>query len=210
MFQSFRQVGNVILFCLMMEQSLVRQLSDGCTGTIGLPFIFRARRKYPIYCLLILSRRIFPDLSVDVSHSFALNCRLAHVSFIHGILAEEKPEHKMKRLEAKYAALHVFSNIDKLGNPKVTDTILLCCFGWLKNRHFFAASDASKRRGLTDQGAFMLRIVHFRDGSQSNQSDAGWTDVVWRETFEWSDEYWRMYRVSPTVERYTICVLYSG
>lgn len=34
------------------------------------------------------------------------------------VLDNEKPEVKQKRLEAKYAALQVVSNIEKLGNAK--------------------------------------------------------------------------------------------
>lgn len=36
-------------------------------------------------------------------------------------LEGEKPEAKMKRMEQKYAALHVVGNIDKLGTPKVIE-----------------------------------------------------------------------------------------
>ncbi|OQV18248.1 Cytoplasmic FMR1-interacting protein [Hypsibius exemplaris] len=78
MFQSFREVGNVILFCLMMEQSLSQEeIADLLFAD---PFQQHLPRPF---------------------------CR-----------PDEKMENKIKRLEAKYAALHVVSNIDKLGSPR--------------------------------------------------------------------------------------------
>ncbi len=39
--------------------------------------------------------------------------------FSYNLLSEgEKPEGKQKRLEAKYAALQIVTNVDKLGNAK--------------------------------------------------------------------------------------------
>ncbi|XP_055332237.1 cytoplasmic FMR1-interacting protein-like [Paramacrobiotus metropolitanus] len=78
MFQSFRQVGNVVLFCLMMEQSLSQEeISDLLYAD---PFQKSLPRPF---------------------------CK-----------PDEKLEHKIKRLEQKYAPLHIVSNIEKLGNQK--------------------------------------------------------------------------------------------
>ncbi|GAV08221.1 hypothetical protein RvY_17946 [Ramazzottius varieornatus] len=83
MFQSFRQIGNVILFCLMMEQSLSQEeISDILFGD---PFQKNLPRPF---------------------------CR-----------GDEKLEVKMKRLENKYAALHVVSNVDKLGSKKQAELV---------------------------------------------------------------------------------------
>ena len=38
--------------------------------------------------------------------------------FLFHLLEGEKPEQKQKRLEAKYSALQIVHNIDKLGNAK--------------------------------------------------------------------------------------------
>lgn len=41
--------------------------------------------------------------------------------FVFSVLTEgEKPETKQKRLEAKYAALQIVPNVDKLGTAKVS------------------------------------------------------------------------------------------
>ncbi|MGH0116615.1 UNVERIFIED_CONTAM: hypothetical protein FKN15_012210 [Acipenser sinensis] len=72
-FQSLREVGNTILFCLLIEQALLA----------------------------------FSKL-LDVSDSFSL--------------AEgERLEVRMKRLEAKYAPLHLVPLIERLGTPQDED-----------------------------------------------------------------------------------------
>lgn len=78
LFHNFREFGNTILFCLLMEQALSQE---------------------------------------EV-------CDLLHAAPFQNILPRpfckegEKPETKQKRLEAKYAALQIVPNIEKLGTAK--------------------------------------------------------------------------------------------
>lgn len=77
-FQSFREIGNGLLFCLLIEQSLSQEeVSDLLQAA---PF-----------------QSIFPRP----------HCKDG-----------EKPETKIKRLEAKYAPLHVVAKIDQMGTVK--------------------------------------------------------------------------------------------
>lgn len=46
-------------------------------------------------------------------------CRASTVLYFICILEGEKPEAKQKRLETKFAALHVVPNIEKFGTAKV-------------------------------------------------------------------------------------------
>ena len=43
----------------------------------------------------------------------------------------EKPEQKMRRLEQKYASLHVASNIEKYGTPRVNTRLFIFVFTFL-------------------------------------------------------------------------------
>ena len=78
LFHNFREFGNAVLFCLLMEQALSQE---------------------EVMDLLHAApcQNIFP-------RPF---CK-----------ENEKPELKQKRLEQKFAALQVVSNIEKLGNTK--------------------------------------------------------------------------------------------
>lgn len=78
MFQSFREVGNAIIFCLLIEQSLSQE--EICDLLQAAPF------------QNILPRPFCKD--------------------------GEKPENKLKRMENKYAALQVVTNIERLGSNK--------------------------------------------------------------------------------------------
>ncbi|KDR09197.1 cytoplasmic FMR1-interacting protein isoform X1 [Zootermopsis nevadensis] len=78
LFHSFREFGNTILFCLLMEQALSQE--EVCDLLHAAPFQNILPRPY---------------------------CKDG-----------EKPETKQKRLEAKYAALQIVPNIEKLGTPK--------------------------------------------------------------------------------------------
>uniref|UniRef100_T1IPJ0 Cytoplasmic FMR1-interacting protein n=1 Tax=Strigamia maritima TaxID=126957 RepID=T1IPJ0_STRMM len=78
MFQSFREIGNAILCCLLVEQSLSQE--EVC----------------------------------DLLHAAAFQNILPRPFCKDG----EKPETKLKRLEAKYAALQIVPNIEKLGTDK--------------------------------------------------------------------------------------------
>lgn len=78
MFQSFREVGNAILFCLLIEQSLSQE--EVCDLQHAAPFQNILPRPY---------------------------CKDG-----------EKPETKLKRLEAKYGPLQVVQTIERLGTPK--------------------------------------------------------------------------------------------
>jgi hypothetical protein len=49
----------------------------------------------------------------------AFTSSLGTLNFLLHFTEGEKPETKQKRLEAKYAALQIVPNIEKLGNPKV-------------------------------------------------------------------------------------------
>lgn len=79
MFHNFREFGNIILFCLLMEQALSQE--EVCDLLQAAPFQNILPRPY---------------------------CKEG-----------EKPEAKQKRLEAKYAALQIVPNIQKLGTAKV-------------------------------------------------------------------------------------------
>uniref|UniRef100_A0A2K5F0S4 Cytoplasmic FMR1 interacting protein 2 n=1 Tax=Aotus nancymaae TaxID=37293 RepID=A0A2K5F0S4_AOTNA len=82
-FQSLREVGNAILFCLLIEQALVSPL------------------------------RVFPSLVALC----ALNLIFCSVTpFAEG----ERLEVRMKRLEAKYAPLHLVPLIERLGTPQMS------------------------------------------------------------------------------------------
>jgi hypothetical protein len=57
---------------------------------------------------------------------FSRTTRMSHLksapgaaNFVYICTDGEKPETKQKRLEAKYAALQIVPNIEKLGTPKV-------------------------------------------------------------------------------------------
>ncbi|XP_022241956.1 cytoplasmic FMR1-interacting protein-like [Limulus polyphemus] len=78
MFQGFREVGNAILFCLLVEQSLSQE--EVCDLLHAAPFQNILPRPY---------------------------CKDG-----------EKPETKLKRLEAKYAPLQVVTNIERFGTHK--------------------------------------------------------------------------------------------
>lgn len=78
MFQSFREVGNAILFCLLIEQSLSQE--EVCDLQHAAPFQNILPRPY---------------------------CKDG-----------EKPETKLKRLEAKYSPLQVVQTIERLGTAK--------------------------------------------------------------------------------------------
>ncbi|KAG1699375.1 Cytoplasmic FMR1-interacting protein [Nymphon striatum] len=78
MFQSFREVGNAIVFCQLVEQALSQE--EVCDLLHAAPFQNILPRPY---------------------------CKDG-----------EKPETKLKRLESKYAALQIVSNIEKLGTQK--------------------------------------------------------------------------------------------
>ncbi|XP_021955004.1 cytoplasmic FMR1-interacting protein isoform X2 [Folsomia candida] len=78
LFQHFREVGNALLFCLLIEQSLSQE--EVCDLLHAAPF-----------------QNIFP-------RPF---CK-----------ENEKLENKQKRLEQKYAALHIIENIEKYGTEK--------------------------------------------------------------------------------------------
>jgi cytoplasmic FMR1 interacting protein len=78
LFHNFRELGNAVLFCLLMEQSLSQ------------------------------------EEVMDLLHAAAFQNILPRPFCKEG----EKPETKQKRLEAKYAALQIVSNVDKLGNAK--------------------------------------------------------------------------------------------
>ena len=78
LFHNFRELGNAVLFCLLMEQSLSQ------------------------------------EEVMDLLHAAPFQNILPRPFCKEG----EKPEQKQKRLEAKYAALQIVHNIDKLGNAK--------------------------------------------------------------------------------------------
>ncbi|UYV60204.1 CYFIP1 [Cordylochernes scorpioides] len=78
MFQGFREVGNAILFCMLIEKSLSQE-----------------------------------EVS-DLLHAAPFQNILPRPYCKDG----EKPETKLKRLEAKYAPLQVVQNVERLGNPK--------------------------------------------------------------------------------------------
>ncbi|RWS24327.1 cytoplasmic FMR1-interacting protein-like protein, partial [Leptotrombidium deliense] len=77
-FQSFREIGNGIIFCMLIEQSLSQE--ETCDLLAAGPFQNILPRPY---------------------------CKDG-----------EKTETKLKRLEAKYAALHVVPNIERAGTAK--------------------------------------------------------------------------------------------
>lgn len=55
------------------------------------------------------------------THAYtSARARTAHIN-IYFFTEGEKPETKQKRLEAKYAALQIVPNVDKLGTAKVRD-----------------------------------------------------------------------------------------
>lgn len=78
LFHNFREFGNTILFCLLMEQALSQE--EVCDLLQAAPF-----------------QNILPRPFCKES---------------------EKPEAKQKRLEAKYSALQIVPNIEKLGTAK--------------------------------------------------------------------------------------------
>lgn len=78
LFHTFREFGNTILFCLLMEQALSQE--EVCDLLHAAPFQNILPRPY---------------------------CKEG-----------EKPETKQKRLEAKYSALQIVPNVDKLGTAK--------------------------------------------------------------------------------------------
>ncbi|XP_048453847.1 cytoplasmic FMR1-interacting protein 1 homolog [Rhincodon typus] len=77
-FQNLREVGNAVLFCLLIEQSL--SLEEVCDLLHAAPF-----------------QNILPRIYVKEG---------------------ERLDTKMKRLEAKYAALHLVPLIERLGTPQ--------------------------------------------------------------------------------------------
>ena len=78
LFQCFREIGNAVIFCLLIEQSLSQE--EVCDLVQAAPF-----------------QNIFPRPY----------CK-----------DQEKPETKIKRMEAKYAPLQVVANIDRFGSNK--------------------------------------------------------------------------------------------
>ena len=78
LFHNFRELGNAVLFCLLMEQALSQ------------------------------------EEVMDLLHAAPFQNILPRPFVKEG----EKLETKQKRLEAKYAALQVVQNIEKLGNAK--------------------------------------------------------------------------------------------
>lgn len=78
LFHNFRELGNAVLFCLLMEQALSQ------------------------------------EEVMDLLHAAPFQNILPRPFCKEG----EKLETKQKRLEAKYAALQVVQNIEKLGNAK--------------------------------------------------------------------------------------------
>lgn len=80
LFHNYREFGNIILFCLLMEQALSQE--EVCDLLQAAPFQNILPRPY---------------------------CKEG-----------EKLEQKQKRLEAKYAALQIVPNIEKLGTAKVS------------------------------------------------------------------------------------------
>ncbi|XP_040569024.1 cytoplasmic FMR1-interacting protein [Lepeophtheirus salmonis] len=78
LFHNFREFGNAILFCMLMEQALSQ------------------------------------EEVMDLLHAAPFQNILPRPHCKEG----EKPEVKQKRLEVKYAALQIVTNIDKFGNAK--------------------------------------------------------------------------------------------
>ena len=98
LFHNFREFGNAVLFCLMIEQALSQE--EVMDLLHAAPFQNILPRPF---CKGQLLRR----------HRCPY-CSNAKFYFTEG----EKPESKQKRLEAKYAALQIVQNIDKMGNAK--------------------------------------------------------------------------------------------
>lgn len=104
LFHNFREFGNTILFCLLMEQALSQE--EVCDLLHAAPFQNILPRPYckgNIFKLYVQNNLIFENI------------------IITSILEGEKPETKQKRLEAKYAALQIVPNVDNLGTAKVSN-----------------------------------------------------------------------------------------
>ncbi|KAJ0169329.1 hypothetical protein K1T71_015213 [Dendrolimus kikuchii] len=92
LFHAFRELGNIILFCMLIEQARTTERHLGLflhTSLASLTFI-----------TLVMHARLFLRLLTSPSAK------------------GEKPETKQKRLEAKYAALQIVQNVDKYGTAK--------------------------------------------------------------------------------------------
>lgn len=94
-FQLFRELGNSIVFCLLIEQALSQE--EVCDLLHAAPFQNILPRPY------CKGERL---LSYCVPKSNP------------PIPEGEKPETKQKRLEAKYAALQIVPNVEKYGTAK--------------------------------------------------------------------------------------------
>ncbi|KAG9346780.1 hypothetical protein JZ751_007099 [Albula glossodonta] len=88
-FQSLREVGNAILFCLLIEQAL------------------------SFLCLHVLLTQSQEEVC-DLLHAAPFQNILPRVYIKEG----ERLEVRMKRLEAKYAPLHLVPLIERLGTPQ--------------------------------------------------------------------------------------------
>jgi len=104
LFQHFRKVGNALISCLLIEQSLSQ--NEVCDLLHAAPF-----------------QNIFPRPFVDGKHVNQVNLS-AEQTFVqvyecNSILIEgETLEENQTRLESKYAAMHIIDNIEKFGTEK--------------------------------------------------------------------------------------------
>lgn len=98
LFHNFREFGNTILFCLLMEQALSQE--EVCDLLQAAPFQNILPRPF------CKGKFIFKIIDLLIGSEIK--------SFIEG----EKPETKQKRLETKYSALQIVPNIEKLGTAK--------------------------------------------------------------------------------------------
>nr|XP_021531661.1 cytoplasmic FMR1-interacting protein 2 [Aotus nancymaae] len=144
-FQSLREVGNAILFCLLIEQALVSPDPEGIGMSLGwkgcqhqpdieapaasICNIFPYSKHYSHFPE---SRRAVPHTpshfwNADTSSgplrvfpSLVALCALNLIFCSVTPFAEgERLEVRMKRLEAKYAPLHLVPLIERLGTPQV-------------------------------------------------------------------------------------------
>lgn len=104
LFHNFRELGNTLLFCLQMEEALSQE--EVCDLLHAAPF-----------------QNIFPRPFCK-GMLFGCVCQSFYLSYQYVIHFDctsegEKPEAKQKRLETKFAALHVVPNIEKFGTAKV-------------------------------------------------------------------------------------------
>lgn len=115
LFHNFREFGNTILFCLLMEQALSQE--EVCDLLHAAPFQNILPRPY---CKGEGSLR---EDSSEIIHEMDIRIAYTRV-FSEG----EKPETKQKRLETKYSALQIVPNVDKLGTAKVRNETQLIFF----------------------------------------------------------------------------------